>query len=170
MNCVLIGYRGTGKTTIGKLLAVDLDFEYISLDEEIVRRAGLSIPQIVERYSWEHFRDLEEAAVEEASRRDRQVIDTGGGVVTRPRNIDLLRRNGVIFLLEAAVKDIADRIGSGTHRPSLTGTRSFTEEVAEVLAARQPLYRAAAHHAISTSLLSPEEAVRAIAALFREAG
>ncbi len=167
MNCVLIGYRGTGKSTIGKLLARELDLPYVCFDEEIASRAGMSIPQIVERTSWEHFRDLEQAITAEFAQRDNLVMDTGGGVVTRPVNIENLRRNGLVFLLEATIEDIFARIGGGTDRPSLTGTKSFTEEVAEVLEARKPLYRKAAHHTIDTSTLSPEEAADRIAAIFR---
>jgi shikimate kinase len=169
MNCVLIGYRGTGKSTIGRLLAAELGFAYVCLDDEIVARAGSSIPEIVRRSSWDHFRDLESAVVEDAAERDRQVIDTGGGVVTRQRNVESLRRTGVLFLLEAAVDDIIQRIGGDAGRPSLTGTKSITDEVVEVLAAREPLYRAAAHHRIDTSACTPQEAARRIAEVFGEA-
>jgi shikimate kinase len=168
MNCVLIGYRGTGKSTVGRLVADRLDLAYVCLDEEIVRRAGMSVPEIVERHSWAHFRKLEEQVVADHAARDGQVLDTGGGVVTRPVNVENLRRTGVVFLLESTVEDIVERIGSDTQRPSLTGTRSFTDEVAQVLAQREPLYRGAAHYRIDTSALPPEEAAEKIAATFRE--
>ncbi|MGQ9588801.1 MAG: shikimate kinase [Planctomycetota bacterium] len=167
MNIVLIGYRGTGKTTIGKRLADELGLPYVGLDEEIVRREGLSIPEIVARRSWAYFRDREEALVAEYAARDGQVIDTGGGVVTRPANVERLRRGGIVFLLWAEVPDIVSRIGGGAERPSLTGTKSFTEEVADVLREREPLYRSAADHVVDTSRLSVGEAVREIAGLFR---
>jgi len=169
VNLVLIGYRGTGKTTVGRLLAAELGMPYVSIDEEIVKRVALGIPEMVGRYSWEYFRDREEEAVATLAGRDGQVLDTGGGVVTRPVNIERLKKNGLVFLLEAELSDIVARIGSDTQRPSLTGTKSFTEEAAEVLAHRTPLYRAAADHAVNTSALSPEEAVRQIAAIYRQA-
>ncbi len=166
MNCVLIGYRGTGKSTIGKILSRKLNFPYVNLDAEIVKKAGMPIPEIVEKHSWEHFRDLEEEVVAEAAARDGRVLDTGGGVITRPRNIENLRRTGVVFLLEATIEDIVSRIGSDTQRPSLTGKKSFTEEVAEVLEERRPLYRKTAHFIIDTSRLSAEEAAAEIAERF----
>ena len=168
MNCVIIGYRGTGKSTVGKLLAPELGFTYVSLDEEIVRHAGMSVPEIVATHSWEHFRDIESAVTATCAKRDAQVLDTGGGIVTRPANVQRLREKGIIFLLESTIADIVARIGTDSQRPSLTGTRSFTDEVAEVLAERQPLYHAAAHHTIDTSALSVEEAAQEIAALFRK--
>lgn len=169
MNLVLIGYRGTGKSTLGKRLAEVLSLKYVSLDEEIIRHAGMSIPDIVEKHSWDHFRELEEATVEDVTQRDGQVLDTGGGVITRPKSIERLRQTGVVFLLEAEIDDILERIGGDTQRPSLTGNKSFLEEVREVLEERNPLYRKTAHHVIDTSALAPEAAVEKIATTFREA-
>ncbi|HAK96261.1 MAG TPA: shikimate kinase [Planctomycetes bacterium] len=167
MNLVLIGYRGTGKSTIGARLAAMLDMAYVSLDAEIAARAGMPIPEIVSRAGWDRFRDLEEEAVADAAARDGQVLDTGGGVVVRPENIRRLKERGIVFLLEARVEDIIARIGGGEDRPSLTGAKSFTEEVAEVLAAREPGYRKAADVVIDTSRRAPEEAAAAIAEEFR---
>ncbi len=167
MNLVLIGYRGTGKTTIGMRLAEELGLTYVGLDAELVRREGLSIPEIVARRSCAYFRDREEAIVAEYAAKDDQVLDTGGGVVTRPANVERLRRNGIVFLLWADVPDIVARIRSDTERPSLTGAKSFIDEVQDVLREREPLYRSAADHVVDTSKLSVEEATREIAALFR---
>lgn len=167
MNLVLIGYRGTGKSTLGARLAAMLDLTYVCLDAEVAARAGMPIPEIVSRFGWDRFRDIEEQAVAEAAARDGQVLDTGGGVVVRPDNIRRLKRNGIVFLLEARVEDIIARIGGGEDRPSLTGATSFTDEVAEVLAAREPGYRKAADAAIDTSRHAPEEAAAMIAAEFR---
>lgn len=167
MNLVLIGYRGTGKSTIGRILSNELDMPCVSMDEEIVRRAGMSIPEVVERHSWDHFRDIESEVVADLAARDHLILDTGGGVVTRAINVTNLRRNGRVFLLESTIDDIVARIGGDSQRPSLTGTKSFTEEVAEVLAERQPRYRSAAHHIIDSSKLSPEEAAHRIIEHFR---
>jgi len=166
LNLVLIGYRGTGKSTVGRMLAARLGLLFVSLDDEIVRLAGMSIPDIVARHSWNHFRELESERVAHFAAMDGQVLDTGGGVVTRPINVEHLRRTGILFLLEAGVEDIVARISGGTERPSLTGARSFTDEVEEVLSVRQPLYLAAAHHVIDTSKLSAEEVAANIIALF----
>jgi shikimate kinase len=168
MNLVLIGYRGTGKSVIGKLLAADLEMPYVGLDAALVDRAGMPIPEIVSRHGWDFFRDLEQQVVEDATARDHQVLDTGGGVITRAENTARLRRNGVVFLLEATLEDIVARIGGDTQRPSLSGAKSFTDEVTDVLKVRQPLYQAAAHHVVDTSTLDPPAAARTIADVFRD--
>jgi shikimate kinase len=163
MNLVLIGYRGTGKSTVAKLLARQLGMEVISLDDEIVRQAGRSIPEIVAAHGWPHFRDLESEVNERVSRRDNLIIDAGGGVILRAANVENLRRNGVLFWLRASVPVIVARIEGGTQRPALTAGKSFTEEVEEVLRERTPLYEAAAHHQIDTDALSPEQVAAEIA-------
>jgi shikimate kinase len=165
-NLVLIGYRGTGKSTIGRALAARLGLTYLGLDAEIVRRAGKSIPEIVAEAGWPAFRDLESEVVREAAGRRDHAIDTGGGAVLRPENVAGLRRSGVLFLLTATVADIVARIGGDAGRPSLTGKKSFVEEVEEVLAERRPKYEAAADETVDTSTLSVEEAVERIAASY----
>jgi shikimate kinase len=168
MNLVLIGYRGTGKSTIGKILAAELKLQYVSLDEEIVARAGQSISAMVEEYSWEYFRDLEEAVVKEYSRRSKQLLDTGGGVITRPQNVQRLRETGLLFLLTATIEDIIERIGADQGRPALTASKSFTEEIAEVLSERESLYQKAAHFVVDTSHFPVEDAVKVITQQYRE--
>jgi len=170
VNLILIGYRGTGKSTIGKMLAAQLKLKYVCLDDEIAELAGKSIPEIVEKYSWDHFRDLEEQVVKVSTARDGQLLDTGGGVITRSSNIHRLRENGTVCLLTATVEEILDRIGSDQGRPSLTGSKSFTDEVAEVLAEREPLYRQAAHFVVDTSGVSPREVVKKVVWRLRELG
>ena len=167
MNLVLIGYRGTGKSTIGKRLSEVLEMSYISTDEEIVRRAGMTIPEIVSAFSWDHFRELEAEVIPDVAARDHCVIDTGGGVVTRRENVRRLKRNGLVFLLEARISDIIDRIRDGVDRPSLTGEQDFLSEVEQVLSARRPLYQEAADYVVNTSDLDVEAAVQEIARRFR---
>jgi len=156
MNIVLIGYRGTGKSTVALALARVLKREAVSLDETIVRAAGLSVPEIVERSGWEHFRDLESQVVGEISKRDNLIIDSGGGVILRDENTRALKSNGFLVLLSADRDTIVKRIQSGTDRPSLTGQKSFVAEVEEVLKQRMPKYLAAADFQIDTGPLSPE--------------
>jgi len=150
MNIVLIGYRGTGKSTVGKVLAARLGWPLVSTDAEIVRRAGRSVPEIVAQHGWEYFRDLESTVCREFSAQDKLIIDTGGGAILRQENVGCLKQNGVLFWLTASVSTIASRIGRDTQRPSLTGTKSFVEEIEEVLAARTPKYREAADHIVPT--------------------
>lgn len=168
MNIVLIGYRGTGKSHVGRLLAEKLSFPYVSIDKAIVSRAGMSITEIVSQFGWQGFRDRESLEVREISVWDSIVIDTGGGVVERPENIEALRENGFLIWLKASVATIVSRIEGGSDRPALTAGKSFTEEVAEVLARRTPLYRNAAKHEIDTDGLAPEEIADQIVMLWQK--
>ncbi len=168
MNLVLIGYRGTGKSQVGALLASLLQMPYIAMDAEIVKRAGMSIPEIVEKYGWPRFRDLESELARELAGRDNIVIDTGGGVIERPENIEALRKNARIFWLKASVKTIVLRIQGGTERPALTSGKTFTEEVAEVLERRTPKYESAAHFAIDTEELTPVQVAERIIEIWQK--
>lgn len=150
MNVVLIGYRGTGKSTVGKIVAARLGRELFSTDAEIVKSAEQTIPQIVEQHGWEYFRDLETKMCQDLAGKDGLVIDTGGGAILRPQNVEVLKRTGKLFWLTASVETIVKRIGSDTQRPSLTGTKSFIEEIQDVLRERIPKYQAAADHLIET--------------------
>jgi shikimate kinase len=150
MNVVLIGYRGTGKSTVGKIVASRLGRAMISTDAEIVKRAGQSIPEIVARQGWDYFRDLESRVCQELAGRDGLVIDTGGGAILREDNVKALKKTGTLFWLTASVETITRRIGRDTQRPSLTGTKSFVDEIQEVLRERTPKYEAAADHVIAT--------------------
>ncbi len=167
MNIVLIGYRGTGKSSVGRALAVKLSRELVSTDKEIVRRAGRSIPDIVAGEGWEHFRDLESAVCRDFAGRDELIVDTGGGAILRPENVEALKRHGTLFWLTASVDTIAKRIGGDTQRPSLTGTKSFVDEIQEVLRERTPKYQAAADHVIPTDGRSIDELANAVLALVR---
>jgi len=165
MNIVLIGYRGTGKSTVGKILAERLGRELVSTDAEIISRARLPVPDIVQRFGWDHFRDLESEVCRDLAGKDGLIIDTGGGAILRQQNVDSLKKNGVLIWLTADVRTITERIGGDTQRPSLTGAKSFTEEVEEVLRERQPKYKSAANHIIETDARSVAEVVEAVLVL-----
>jgi shikimate kinase len=157
MNIVLIGYRGTGKSVVGSLVSERLQMKCFSMDGRIVEKAGMSIPDIVANHDWKTFRDMESDITRELAKLDNIIIDTGGGVIERPENIDALKMNAVIIWLKASAGVIVSRIEGGTERPSLTGEKSFTEEVEEVLERRTPKYRNAAHYEIDTERLTPEQ-------------
>jgi shikimate kinase len=157
MNIVLIGYRGTGKSTVGKVVAARLGRSIVSTDKEIVRRAGSSIPDIVAAHGWDYFRDLESAVCQELAGQDDLVIDAGGGAILRQQNVDAFRRNGRLIWLTASVESIAARIAGDTQRPSLTGTKSHVEEIEHVLTERMPKYQAAADMTLSTDGRSIDE-------------
>jgi shikimate kinase len=162
MNIALIGYRGVGKSSVAKMLAARLSRPMLSTDEEIVKRAKLSIPDIVTQFGWDHFRDLESEVCLDLSSRDGLVLDTGGGSILRPQNVNALKARGILFWLTAEAETVRRRIGGDTQRPSLTGTKSFTEEIEDVMRERRPKYEAAADHVIATDHRSLNEIVNAI--------
>lgn len=168
MNIVLIGYRGTGKSVVGSLLSQKLGRETISMDTEIVNRAGIPIPEFVEQYGWAKFRDLETEVARDLAQGDNIIVDCGGGIIERPENIPALSSNGIIFWLQASVAVIVNRIAGGTERPALTEGKTFTEEVAEVLDRRIPLYRKAAQYAVNTDDMTPEEVADSILAICKQ--
>jgi shikimate kinase len=166
VNIVLIGYRGTGKSTIAEILEEKLSMRVVGMDAEIVRRAGKSIPEVVEESGWDHFRDMESQVAADLGGDDELIIDAGGGVIVRPQNIESLKQNGIVFWLIADVETIVERIKDGTERPSLSGSKSFVDEVAEILEEREPKYKAAADHTIDTANNPPQEAAQTIADIF----
>jgi shikimate kinase len=166
MNIVLIGYRGTGKSTVGRIVAERLSMRTVSMDSEIVKKAALTINQIVEQYGWNTFRDLETELTKELTVQNGLVIDTGGGVIERQENVDNLQRNSVVFWLKASVDILAVRIRRDTSRPALTSGKTFVEEIAEVLERREPLYRSAAHHEIETDNKTPGQIADSIITLW----
>ena len=110
MNIVLIGYRGGGKSTVARLLASALQMPQVCLDEEIVKRAGRRIPEIVATHGWEYFRDLESEVAADYGNRNGWVIDAGGGVILRDENVQNLRRNGTLIWLTAPPSVLIERI------------------------------------------------------------
>ncbi|MBN1608323.1 MAG: shikimate kinase [Polyangiaceae bacterium] len=157
MNVVLVGYRGTGKSSVAAFVGRALGWPVVSLDDEIEREAGQSIPQIVRERGWPGFRELEEQLCRRFAANDSQVLDCGGGVVEREANFEALGKAGPVIWLSAAPETIVARIEGDQRRPSLTGTQSFTDEVAEVLARRTPLYQRIARYTVNTDGRSIEE-------------
>jgi len=170
MNLVLVGYRGTGKSVVAQRLGRRLGRPVVSLDSEIVRLAGQRIPDLVAQHGWQHFRDLEEQICRRFGAQDGQILDCGGGVVEREANATALREHGRVFWLKASPATIVGRIGGDSNRPSLTGAKSFTEEVTEVLERRTPLYQAMAHEIIDTDGRSLDDIAADIAQRWRTSG
>jgi len=157
MNVVLIGYRGTGKSTVADLVASALGATPFHTDLEIERRIGKPITDFVAAHGWDLFREVESDIVRAACAMDEAVIDTGGGVITRPENVAALKTNSVVFWLQATPETIRARIEENEDRPSLTGNQSFTDEIEAVLAERTPLYDAASDYRVATDGRKPDE-------------
>lgn len=162
MNIVLIGYRGCGKTTVGKLLAAELNWKYISTDDEIIKKAKSTIPEIVKKYDWEKFRDIETEITKKVAKKDRYIIDTGGGIILREQNILALKRNGKFIWLKAGIKTITKRIKHSKDRPSLIAGKTFLQEISDVLKERIPIYKRVADFIITTDNKTPKEITKEI--------
>ncbi|KPJ63428.1 MAG: hypothetical protein AMS15_00270 [Planctomycetes bacterium DG_23] len=165
MNIVLIGFRGTGKTAVGKSLAQRLGRQFIDADEYLEEKTGKSIAQIFAEGGEAAFREMEREIISGLSRRDGIILAAGGGAVLDERNVKNLKKNGVIFLLEADADTIQRRLASDektdSQRPPLTD-KSFREEIRSLLKFRRPYYEAAADHTINTSELGREEVAEKI--------
>lgn len=167
MNIVLIGFRGTGKTVVGKTLAQRLCREFIDADDYLEEKAGKSIAKVFAEGGEAAFRKMEREIIEELSSRDGIILAAGGGAVLDERNVKNLKKNGLIFLLEADADTIERRLASdkktGSQRPPLTD-KSFREEIRSLLEFRKPYYEKTADHKINTSTSSTKEVVEEILA------
>jgi shikimate kinase len=162
MRIFLIGYRGTGKSTVARLLAAKLQLEAVDADHELERRAGKTIRRIFAEDGEPRFRELESTLLEEFGRRENVVIATGGGVVLRPENRAILRTGRVVWLTAPA--DVLWRRMCGDEstrerRPDLA--QGGLAEVEELLRIREPLYRECAELTVDATQ-TPEEIVEAI--------
>ena len=159
MNIFLIGYRCTGKTTVGRVLAESMSLRYVDTDDDIVSAIGESIHAAVEEKGWDYFRRWEAKIMAKVCGDDGLVVGTGGGVILNPENTAAMRRNGMVIWLKADPETIIKRMKMDDQtrrsRPSLTGKAS-SGEVVEVLSQRAPLYRQASDIAVVTDNLSPK--------------
>lgn len=161
MNLVLIGMPGSGKSTVGKLLSRLLGLPLLDTDDMVERTAGRTIPEIFAEQGEEAFRDLESEAAETAAREGPAVISTGGGMIKRQKNMEVLRRGGIIFFLDRPPEKIAGDDHEG--RPLIGADR---QRVFQLYAERIGLYRAYADAVISDPA-TPEEAADEIFAQFQ---
>lgn len=159
---VIIGFRATGKSTIGKMLAEQLDWTYISTDKLVEDRANKSIADIVKDSGWEKFRDMEHKVILSASELTETVIDCGGGVVEDHSNMNYLKSESLIIWIDAKINDILNRISEDRHvRPLLTQD-DMESDIKINYKDRQPLYEKYGDFCFSSSESSPEEICRLI--------
>ena len=159
----MLGYRGTGKSVISKLLSEKLRMKLYKIDKMVSELAGKSIPAIVEQDGWDSFRKLESEIVTEVSNKAKNsIIDCGGGVVLNDGNMVNLKREGVCILLTASLETIIKRIRHDKNRPSLESGLSFEEEQRKIIAERESRYRLAADFICDTSQRRPREAAEKI--------
>ena len=154
-NIVLVGFMGTGKTTVGQRLAARRGMTFTDMDSVIEAREGKAISRIFAEDGEPRFRALERALVQELAGRSGLVIGAGGGVVLNPQNVADYSRTGLVVCLSATPEVILRRVERESHRPLLEGDEKM-QRIVKILAARKELYGAIPFQ-IDTTNLSPEE-------------
>ncbi len=157
-NIVLIGFMGSGKSTVGRVLHKRLGYPLLDMDSVIEQRAGKPITEIFAQQGEAAFRDMETALLEELMERtaDRRIISTGGGIVVREGNRPLLRKLGYVVWLHAPVEVILERTGKNRDRP-LLHTVDPAERVRTLMEERKPWYRETAHLRVDVAGLDCDE-------------
>ena len=162
---VLTGFRASGKSRIGRLLARELDWRFVDTDELFCQRYATTIARAVAEHGWDGFRDREERLLTELAGEKEAVIATGGGAVQHRQSWERLRRGSLVVWLRAAPGVLIRRLNADSRspdqRPSLSG-RSVADEVRALLAERTPLYRQGADLAVDTDTRTPEAVARSI--------
>ena len=142
VNLALIGFMGTGKTSVGRLVAEQLGFEFVDTDEMIQVRTGRTISDIFNRDGEPAFREMERKMVLELSGRQQLVISTGGGLPTNPENMTKLKSHALVICLWSSPEKIWERVHHQSHRPLLHDPEP-QKKIRELLAMREPFYKQA---------------------------
>ncbi len=139
-NIVLTGFMGTGKSEVGRILSKILSYIFVDSDNEIEKEQKISITEIFRNYGEPRFRDIESDIIQRLSERENLVISTGGGVVLRARNMQNLRRKGIIVCLTASPETIWQRTAQSNERPLLQ-VEDQLQRIKELLEFREPFYK-----------------------------
>jgi len=143
-NIVLIGFMGVGKSLVAKHLAAKLNRPIVSTDEMIVEKEGKPITTIFQDKGEAYFRELEAKVVEEIAPRKDVIVDCGGGIALNAQNIEILKKNGIVFYLSATAEEIYKNVKNQQHRP-LLNTPDPKHQINELLNKRRPFYEKADH-------------------------
>lgn len=154
-NIVLVGFMGSGKTTVGKVLSHALGYDFIDTDHLVVQNEKIDIPSIFDLKGENYFRKAEMTVLEQGMAGQDCVVSTGGGIVTTPENTEVLRRGTVIYL-EATPKQIYDHIKNDHTRPLLK-EKDVYGTICAMLERRQGLYKQVAHYSVNVDCKTPEE-------------
>lgn len=163
-NLVLIGFRGTGKSTLSQELSVRLRRKRISTDEVATERAGMSISDFVSQHGWAEFRRIETECIAALRGSENLIIDSGGGVVENPENMSFLGENSLIVWVHASLEDVLKRLMGNVHdaqRPLLS-QGDFRTDITENYTRREPMYKRYAAFTVNTSTHTIEECCAAI--------
>ena len=157
----LIGFMGTGKSMVGAKLSEKLNATLVEMDQVIVEQQDMEISDIFDEYGEKYFRRLETDLLEELKEKSNLVVSTGGGIVLREKNVEIMRESGLVVYLTAKPEVIYERVKDNKDRPLLNDNMSV-EYIEEMLRDRKELYRDAAHIKVSTNGKSIDEIVEEI--------
>ena len=165
MNLFLIGYRCSGKTTIGKSIAKTIDWSFVDSDLLVIKKNGKSIKDIIDTAGWDAFRRMERSVLKQICKNDRQVVATGGGVVLDADNIKAMKNSGTVVWLGANAATIQKRMrqdkNTADFRPALTDKGQMAE-IEDMLLQRKPYYESASDIFIHTDDVPIDEITRKI--------
>jgi len=167
-NIYLVGPMGAGKSTIGRVLAAELHLGFRDSDKVIEDRTGADIPWIFDMEGEEGFRDRESAVLSELSKDNNIVIATGGGIILRAENREMMKASGYVCYLTASTEQLVERTARDKKRPLLQ-VENPRQKIIELLALRDPLYREAADFIINTDRRSPKLVAQEISSLIASA-
>lgn len=167
-NIYLVGPMGAGKSTIGRVLAAELHLGFRDSDKVIEDRTGADIPWIFDMEGEEGFRDRESAVLQELSNGQDFVIATGGGIILRPQNREIMKSSGYVCYLTASIDQLVERTARDKKRPLLQ-VENPRQKIIDLVALRDPLYREAADFVINTDRRSPKVVAQEISALIHSA-
>ncbi|MBI5357580.1 3-phosphoshikimate 1-carboxyvinyltransferase [Candidatus Saccharibacteria bacterium] len=161
-NVLLIGMRGTGKSTTGKLLARKLNKKFIDMDKHIEDKEKKKIREIVLENGWDYFRQLEHSAAAEISKLSGYVIASGGGIVLNPKNIEYFKQNSIVVLINANPRILTKRIRKDKNRLGLTEQPTLLGELSEVWKERRNLYFSACDFVVKSDRSSSKKVTQQI--------
>jgi len=156
-NIVLIGFMGSGKSTVGKVLSKRLGYSYTDTDTLIEKRTGKTIPEIFEADGEDKFRRIESAILDEVLAQNRAVVSCGGGIVKSERNRSMLKERSVVVYLKTGPEEIFNRVGKSGHKRPLLNVDNPEAEINRLLKEREPLYEEVADVIVDTTGKSLEE-------------
>ncbi len=174
INCrnksiVLIGMMGAGKSSVGRCLQLRTKLALVDIDDIVASHFGTSIPEIFSKYGEQVFREIETQALREMAPAKQTIIATGGGIVVRKENMDLLKQLGIVVWLDCNEETLFERARRSGNRPLLRAENP-REAFARMLQARLPLYAKIAQIRVDTSMLTDEEVAVAIVSKLRKLG
>ena len=160
-NIFIVGSMGSGKTSIGKMLAKNNNLSFLDTDHEIIRSCGYSIPDIFEEFGEEHFRGLETEQLRKMNAIENHVISTGGGIILRDDNEKLMKDLGIIIFLDININSQIDRVKNRKNRP-LLNNKSLKDNLLSLKKIRDPIYKKISNYIIDVSGKEREQVINEI--------